>query len=198
MGMPCSDMFFPDNTCKSAHFRSFHKTFSLLMPMVKPDRPQMYMYTTMKIRDEPIFITGLSPKVKFSLCWGIHKQFTNFSKRSRFVPLQALEHTLAHHMILLGCEVPVSTDKAWTSIDVFYHEKACIRGIHYIYGWSLDAPELILPQGVGIRQWCSVTPLSLLRYGMVPFFCWNGTKRVPFFNWWNGTKRTFWLDLLEL
>ena len=58
MGYAESDLEFPDSdeSVQSG-------LYPLLMPNVHPDSDETYLYTTRRIKDETIFLTGFTPKV---------------------------------------------------------------------------------------------------------------------------------------
>lgn len=68
----------------------------------------------------------------------------------------------AHHILLYGCEVPGyyerDTPRAiWDcgemaeTVTHFPRAPTCARGSQIIYAWAMDAPKLILPEGVGFK-----------------------------------------------
>jgi len=102
-----------------------------LMPMVKPDTPETYLCTPIRLdTDDTYFITGFRPNATMMT---------------------------AHHMLVFGCEEPGSSEPVWncgematkqSGLDV---SRPCASGDQIVYAWGMDAPELHLPEGVGFR-----------------------------------------------
>ncbi|XP_049727511.1 peptidyl-glycine alpha-amidating monooxygenase isoform X9 [Elephas maximus indicus] len=51
-----------------------------------------------------------------------------------------------HHMLLFGCNMPVSTGSYW-----FCDEGTCTDKANILYAWARNAPPTRLPKGVGFR-----------------------------------------------
>uniref|UniRef100_A0A914GT51 peptidylglycine monooxygenase n=1 Tax=Globodera rostochiensis TaxID=31243 RepID=A0A914GT51_GLORO len=110
---------------------------------------------------------GVSPQMNESyLC----SAFPLNSDRDHFIvgfePVPTSHHI--HHMIVYGCELPGSGDEAWdcgemaSSRGRYSHSPVCSSQPDIIYAWAHDAPELILPEGVGFRVGGSSTAQFLV------------------------------------
>ncbi|XP_066599733.1 peptidylglycine alpha-hydroxylating monooxygenase [Prorops nasuta] len=108
------------------------KKYSLLMPNVSPDVPELYLCTPAKINiTKSYYITGFQPN--------------------------ATMHT-AHHMLLYGCLTPGSSKAVWNCGEMASSNDhlgnsapPCKEQTQIIYSWARDAPTLMLPEGVGFK-----------------------------------------------
>ncbi|XP_026472678.1 peptidylglycine alpha-hydroxylating monooxygenase-like isoform X1 [Ctenocephalides felis] len=106
--------------------------YSMLMPDVKPNRPELYLCTPVKVDyTKPYYIVGFEPKATMNT---------------------------AHHMLLYGCEKPGSDRPVWNCGEMAQNENSveetaspCSEGSQIIYAWAMDAPKLELPQDVGFK-----------------------------------------------
>ncbi|XP_023322359.1 peptidylglycine alpha-hydroxylating monooxygenase [Eurytemora carolleeae] len=105
--------------------------FPLLMPNAKPDLPETYFCTPIRLdTDLTYYIVGFRP---------------NATKMT------------AHHMLVYGCEEPGSKDPLWNCGEMAVKQpglkthKPCGSGDQIVYAWGMDAPSLELPAGVGFR-----------------------------------------------
>jgi len=68
----------------------------------------------------------------------------------------------AHHILVYGCELPGyyerDTPRAiWDcgemaeTVTEFPRAPTCSRGSQIVYAWAMDAPKLVLPEGVGFK-----------------------------------------------
>lgn len=68
----------------------------------------------------------------------------------------------AHHILIYGCEVPGHYERdtprsIWdcgemsTSGSEYPRAPTCARGSTIVYAWAMDAPKLVLPEGVGFK-----------------------------------------------
>ncbi|GLG99728.1 Peptidylglycine alpha-hydroxylating monooxygenase [Gryllus bimaculatus] len=93
--------------------------YSLLMPNVRPNRPELYLCTPIKVDpSKPYYIVGFEPNATMST---------------------------AHHMLLYGCKFPEMAEHD----DYLETSNPCGEGSQIIYAWARDAPKLELPEGVG-------------------------------------------------
>jgi len=110
--------------------------FPLLMPNVQPTKKDTYFCTAFKLpHDEHNYIVEFTPKA---------------SKNT------------AHHILVYGCETPGHYKRdvprgVWDcgemaeTVTDFPRAPTCARGATIIYAWAMDAPKLVLPQGVGFK-----------------------------------------------
>lgn len=108
--------------------------FGILMPKVRPHRPELYLCTPVKVdytRD--YYVIGFQPNASMNV---------------------------AHHMLMYGCEYPGSTQPVWNCGEMAKKENdeeetasPCRPGgqSQIIYAWARDAPALRLPEGVGFK-----------------------------------------------
>lgn len=108
------------------------KKYSLLMPNVSPNVPELYLCTPVKVDpSRNYYIVGFEPNATMAT---------------------------AHHMLLYGCTKPGSNKPVWNcgemahSLDSPYRTAVpCSQGSQILYAWARDAPRLTLPEGVGFR-----------------------------------------------
>ncbi|KAI4488885.1 PREDICTED: peptidylglycine alpha-hydroxylating monooxygenase [Polistes canadensis] len=108
------------------------KKYSLLMPNVSPNVPELYLCTPIKVDpSRSYYIVGFEPNATMET---------------------------AHHMLLYGCTKPGSTKTVWDCGEMAQslngqHETAvpCSEGSQILYAWARDAPRLNLPEGVGFK-----------------------------------------------
>ncbi|XP_039276410.1 peptidylglycine alpha-hydroxylating monooxygenase [Nilaparvata lugens] len=107
--------------------------YSLLMPNVVPNKPELYLCTPIKVNyTKNYYIVGFEPKASMDV---------------------------AHHILLYGCTVPGSSDPVWdcgemsndNSDDNRVAASPCEQGSQVIYAWARDAPMLKLPEDVGFE-----------------------------------------------
>ncbi|GAB6027581.1 hypothetical protein CHUAL_001824 [Chamberlinius hualienensis] len=108
--------------------------FPFLMPEVKPPEPDTYFCTTVEVYNaKTSYIVGFRPNATMET---------------------------AHHMLLYGCTEPGSQDEVWDCGEMSRRPSGtsnvksapvCAKGAQVIYAWAHDAPELILPEGVGFK-----------------------------------------------
>ncbi|CAG0891566.1 unnamed protein product, partial [Cyprideis torosa] len=106
-------------------------TYPLLMPNVRPEQPESYFCTPIKIDDEKTyFVVGFDPNATM---------------------------VTAHHMLIYGCEKPGSDAAVWNCGEMAGGQRGlksappCRDGSQVVYAWAKDAPPLELPRGVGFR-----------------------------------------------
>lgn len=101
----------------------------LRMPGVQPKVPDTYYCYSMKLGEEPTYLTGFIPHGNMST---------------------------AHHMLLYGCVTPGGED-VWNCGEMLAKDSGvengpvCAEGSQIIYAWAMDAPMLKLPEGVGFK-----------------------------------------------
>ncbi|KAF2359153.1 Copper type II ascorbate-dependent monooxygenase C-terminal [Trinorchestia longiramus] len=107
------------------------KRFPLLMPHVTPKRDDTYFCTPIRIDpSKDYYITGFQPNTTSAL---------------------------AHHMLLVGCEKPGLDEEVWNCGGMAMSNvglktaPTCAGGNQIIYAWALDAPTLLLPEGVAFK-----------------------------------------------
>ncbi|XP_047741070.1 peptidylglycine alpha-hydroxylating monooxygenase [Hyalella azteca] len=107
------------------------KRFPLLMPNVVPKRDDTYFCTPIRIDPTmDYYITGFQPNTTSAL---------------------------AHHMLVVGCTAPGLDEALWNcggmamSNAGFRTAPTCAEGTQIIYAWAMDAPALLLPEGVAFR-----------------------------------------------
>ncbi|XP_046827439.1 peptidylglycine alpha-hydroxylating monooxygenase [Vespa crabro] len=108
------------------------KKYSLLMPNVSPNVPELYLCTPVKVDpSRNYYIVGFEPNATMET---------------------------AHHMLLYGCTKPGSTKSVWDCGEMAHslngqRETAvpCSEGSQILYAWARDAPRLNLPEGVGFK-----------------------------------------------
>jgi len=108
------------------------RDFSLRVPQAKPSQPETYVCTPMRLdKSNTYYIVGFEP---------LAEKYT------------------AHHMLLYGCKTPGRKDKLFNcgamtakQEDLNSALSPCGSGSHVIYAWALNAPDLMLPDGVGFR-----------------------------------------------
>eukprot|EP00095_Tigriopus_kingsejongensis_P006399 maker-scaffold1351_size46012-snap-gene-0.14 protein:Tk06399 transcript:maker-scaffold1351_size46012-snap-gene-0.14-mRNA-1 annotation:"peptidylglycine alpha-hydroxylating monooxygenase" len=106
--------------------------FSLKMPFSKPVIPETYLCTPMKLdQSRTNYVIGFRP--------------------------DASSQT-AHHILIYGCKSPAQEEPiyncgAMTERTPGYPSALhpCGEGNEIIYAWAQNAPELLLPEGVGFR-----------------------------------------------
>lgn len=107
--------------------------FPLLMPNVKPNKPELYLCTPVKVDPEQsYYIVGYEPNATMNT---------------------------AHHMLLYGCGEPGSSNAQWNCGEMASadskEETASPCGMRshsqILYAWARDAPKLSLPKGVGFK-----------------------------------------------
>ncbi|XP_012271466.1 peptidylglycine alpha-hydroxylating monooxygenase [Orussus abietinus] len=106
--------------------------YSLFMPNVTPNVPELYLCTPIKIdSSKEYYIVGFEPNATMST---------------------------AHHMILYGCTKPGTSREVWNCGEMArskhsFGETAspCAEGSEILYAWARDAPRLNLPDGVGFK-----------------------------------------------
>ncbi|XP_014479768.1 PREDICTED: peptidylglycine alpha-hydroxylating monooxygenase [Dinoponera quadriceps] len=111
--------------------RCYAEKYSLLMPNVKPNTPELYLCTPIKIDyTKNYYITGFEPNATMGT---------------------------THHMLIYGCTRPGSSMSIWNCGEMAQptsrHNTAppCSQGSQVIYAWARDAPRLDLPEGVGFK-----------------------------------------------
>ncbi|XP_015108910.1 peptidylglycine alpha-hydroxylating monooxygenase [Diachasma alloeum] len=105
--------------------------YSLLMPDVKPNIPELYLCTPVKMNStSSYYIVGFEPNATMNT---------------------------AHHMILYGCKKPGAAKPVWNCGEMSQSSNdldtagPCSDGSEILYAWARDAPDLILPEGVGFK-----------------------------------------------
>lgn len=105
--------------------------FPLLMPNVKPNMPELYLCTPVRIDyTRNYYITGFEPNATMET---------------------------AHHIIIYGCTKPGSAKPVWNCGEMMSNThkqdtaSPCNEGTQIIYAWARDAPKLDLPHGVGFK-----------------------------------------------
>ncbi|XP_011691064.1 PREDICTED: peptidylglycine alpha-hydroxylating monooxygenase-like [Wasmannia auropunctata] len=107
------------------------RMYSLIMPNVRPNKPESYLCTPIKIDSaRNYYIVGFEPNTTMATI---------------------------HHMVVFGCTKPGSLKLVWecgqqlnpnNKID---NPPPCAKGAQVIYGWARDAPKFNLPEGVGFK-----------------------------------------------
>jgi len=107
------------------------RRFPLLMPKVAPQKDDSYFCTTIRIDPtEEYYITGFTPNATSAV---------------------------AHHMLLYGCGEPGAAELVWNCGAMASHNPqygaapVCQSGQQVVYAWAMDAPSLVLPEGVAFR-----------------------------------------------
>ncbi|XP_070168357.1 peptidylglycine alpha-hydroxylating monooxygenase [Polyergus mexicanus] len=107
------------------------KKYPLLMPNVRPNTPELYLCTPVRIDyTKNYYITGFEPNATMET---------------------------AHHILLYGCSKPGSAKPVWNCGEMMISTNnrdtasPCSEGTQIIYAWGRDAPELDLPDGVGFK-----------------------------------------------
>ncbi|XP_075215603.1 peptidylglycine-alpha-hydroxylating monooxygenase [Lycorma delicatula] len=105
--------------------------YSLLMPNVRPNKPELYLCTPIKVNfTRNYYIVGFEPNASMNT---------------------------AHHMLLYGCKTPGSSKPVWDCGEMASEESTeesaspCNLGSQVIYAWARDAPMLRLPKDVGFE-----------------------------------------------
>ncbi|XP_020290895.1 peptidylglycine alpha-hydroxylating monooxygenase [Pseudomyrmex gracilis] len=104
--------------------------YALLMPNVRPNRPELYLCTPVRVDfTQSYYITGFEPNATMAT---------------------------AHHILVYGCIKPGSSKPVWdcgemTSSLSRDTASPCSKGSQIIYAWARDAPKLDLPNGVGFQ-----------------------------------------------
>jgi len=105
--------------------------FPLLMPHTKPESPESYLCTPVRLStEETYYVVGFKPKA---------------------------EMRTAHHILVFGCEEPGSDDEVWQCGEMSSDKpgsnihRPCATTSNIIYAWAMDAPPLQLPEDVGFR-----------------------------------------------
>lgn len=106
--------------------------FSFRMPNVKPNLPELYLCTPVKIDPEGTFyIVGFEPNATMDT---------------------------AHHIMLYGCASPGSDKSMWNCGEMasmgdksMATASPCQDESEIIYAWARNAPALNLPEGVGFK-----------------------------------------------
>ncbi|KAL0278431.1 UNVERIFIED_CONTAM: hypothetical protein PYX00_000255 [Menopon gallinae] len=108
--------------------------FPLLMPNVKPSRPELYLCTPIRVNSEQsYFITSFEPNATMET---------------------------AHHMIIYGCRTPGSRKAVWNcgemagskdTDEALETASPCGEDTQVIFAWAMDAPKYELPEGVGFK-----------------------------------------------
>ncbi|XP_063990297.1 peptidylglycine alpha-hydroxylating monooxygenase [Diachasmimorpha longicaudata] len=105
--------------------------YPLLMPDVKPNIPELYLCTPVKMNTtSSYYIVGFEPNATMNT---------------------------AHHMILYGCKKPGAAKPVWNCGEMSQSASdldaagPCSEGSEILYAWARDAPDLILPEGVGFK-----------------------------------------------
>ncbi|KAI1301442.1 Peptidylglycine alpha-hydroxylating monooxygenase [Halotydeus destructor] len=111
-------------------------TFPLLMPDVSPNQKDTYFCTAFKVdRREHKYIIEFTPNATMNT---------------------------AHHILLYGCQAPGYYERdtprgIWDcgemakTVTEFPRASTCASGSQIVYAWAMDAPKLVLPEGVGFK-----------------------------------------------
>ncbi|XP_011691046.1 PREDICTED: peptidylglycine alpha-hydroxylating monooxygenase-like [Wasmannia auropunctata] len=107
------------------------KKYSLIMPNVRPNIPQLYLCTPIKVDSaRNYYIVSFEPNSTMAT---------------------------AHHMLIYGCTKPGSSRATWNCGEMTKTnnetdtEPPCAEESRVIYAWARDAPKLDLPEGVGFK-----------------------------------------------
>ncbi|XP_067013551.2 peptidylglycine alpha-hydroxylating monooxygenase [Anabrus simplex] len=126
-GVVLLSIFVSQLTCEAYKVEKY----SLLMPNVRPNTPELYLCTPIKVDpSKGYYIVGFEPNATMST---------------------------AHHMLLYGCTTPGSQKAVWNCGEMAKHDdyletsNPCESGSQILYAWARDAPKLELPEGVGFR-----------------------------------------------
>ncbi|XP_076302557.1 peptidylglycine alpha-hydroxylating monooxygenase-like [Lasioglossum baleicum] len=106
--------------------------YALLMPNVRPHREELYLCTPVKVDPtRNYYLIGFEPNATMAS---------------------------AHHIILYGCGKPGSSKPVWdcgemadSKNDNLERMIPCAENSQILYAWAIDAPALILPEGVGFK-----------------------------------------------
>lgn len=92
----------------------------------QPQQMDTYSCTPMKMSDKPLFLTGFVPHA---------------------------DKQVAHHMLLYGCEEPGQQEGTWDCGEMSAASvlPVCESGMKIIYAWASNAPDMMLPEGVGFK-----------------------------------------------
>lgn len=111
-------------------------SFPMLMPKVQPTQKETYLCTAFKMPlREHQYIVEFKPNATMNT---------------------------AHHILIYGCKIPGYHERdtpriVWdcgemSKSNTQYNKgSTCASGSEIIYAWALDAPRLILPEGVGFK-----------------------------------------------
>jgi peptidylglycine monooxygenase len=107
-------------------------TFDILMPNVKPTKPETYLCTPVRVDPtQEYYIVGFEPNATMDV---------------------------AHHMLLYGCTTPGQSEEIWncgemaaSRMSSLKNASPCAKGSQVIYAWARDAPILNLPEGVAFK-----------------------------------------------
>ncbi|XP_006872377.1 PREDICTED: peptidyl-glycine alpha-amidating monooxygenase isoform X2 [Chrysochloris asiatica] len=95
-------------------------TLDVRMPGVTPEQSDSYFCMSLRLpTDEEAFVIDFKPRASMDT---------------------------VHHMLLFGCNMPVSTGGYW-----FCDEGTCTDKANILYAWARNAPPTRLPKGVGFR-----------------------------------------------
>ncbi|XP_037945702.1 peptidylglycine alpha-hydroxylating monooxygenase [Teleopsis dalmanni] len=127
-----SNGLIPDTEDIYTNNDSTNGKFALLMPNVRPNIPELYLCTPVKVdSSSSYYIIGYEPNATMNT---------------------------AHHMLLYGCEEPGSIKPVWNCGEMSKknaEEAVSPCGSHghsqILYAWARDAPKLELPEGVGFK-----------------------------------------------
>ncbi|CAD6219995.1 GSCOCG00011539001-RA-CDS [Cotesia congregata] len=111
------------------------KKYPLLMPNVRPNVPELYLCTPVKMNtSNTYYIVGYEPKASMNV---------------------------AHHILIYGCKAPGTAKAVWNcgemaaksnnNNDQYRQASPCSEGSEILYAWARDAPALTLPEGVGFK-----------------------------------------------
>nr|XP_058919072.1 peptidyl-glycine alpha-amidating monooxygenase isoform X6 [Kogia breviceps] len=92
-----------------------------------------------------IRMPGVTPKQSDTyFCMSMHLPMDEEAFVIDFKPHASMD--TVHHMLLFGCNMPVSTENYW-----FCDEGTCTDKANILYAWARNAPPTRLPKGVGFR-----------------------------------------------
>ncbi|XP_057336036.1 peptidylglycine alpha-hydroxylating monooxygenase [Microplitis mediator] len=111
------------------------KKYPLLMPNVRPNVPELYLCTPVKINSShTYYIVGYEPNATMEV---------------------------AHHILIYGCKTPGTSKAVWNcgemaaapnnNVEFSNVASPCGEGSEILYAWARDAPTLRLPDGVGFK-----------------------------------------------
>ncbi|KAF6215796.1 hypothetical protein GE061_000131 [Apolygus lucorum] len=102
-----------------------------------------------------LFMPNVAPKkMDEYLCTPVRVNFTRHYYIVGFEPNASMD--TAHHMLLYGCKTPGNDGSVWNCGEMANENgdethSPCSEGSQIIYAWARDAPQLILPEGVGFK-----------------------------------------------
>lgn len=104
--------------------------YHLLMPAVRPTKPDTYLCRAVKLDTTAEYIVGFKPHANMDT---------------------------SHHILLHGCGEPGSDSEIWNCGEMAVKDTqysagpTCKSSLSILYAWAMEAPNLELPKGVGFK-----------------------------------------------